>query len=33
VIQAITDLLFNKDEETVEPRKNVYDIRPAGLSG
>jgi hypothetical protein len=34
VIQVITDLLLNKDdEETVEHRKNVYDIRPAGLSG
>lgn len=34
MIQAVTDLLLNKDdEETVEHRKNVRYIRPAGLSG
>ena len=33
VIQAVTDLLSKDDEDTVEYRKNVQDLMPAGLSG
>ena len=34
MIQAVTDLLLSKDDEdTVEHRKNVHYIMPAGLSG